>query len=371
AVPAEFIGYGCGSWYANPPKRNYGIKFETEQALLFMPASREWSLIACVWNNKDNSMLKCDSAYSLTRRVLKNIEYATCTLAVEVYINGHYHGVYTLSERILVEKRKINIISEQGILDTGYLLNYVWDGHTVFNPPISKFQVTGLKQAPTGIRGNKNDALYFIVESPGVGEIGTKHGATEKGYAGQVNFIKAQTQKLADALTSLDYAKLNEIADIPSFIDNLIVQELYKNFDYGSGGCYLYRKSGSPHGDGKFYAGPPWDFDWAINGYYDGWYLTEGKGTPCPFITYPYAIPEFRAAVIWRWKGISAKVKKFLNEFFNKYLDKPEYKYAFGKNFVHWDGKEKEQAASDWLTNTRNLRDWLINRAAWLDERWR
>jgi len=369
-IPAEFIGFGCGSWHVKPPKRNYGIKFKETQALFNSPASREWSLIAGVCHNKETSMLVTDSAFSLTRAVFRHIEYAARTLATEVYINGAYHGVYTLSERILAEKNRIDITSEHGVLDTGYLLNYAWGGHTAFHPKISKFQVTGLKQAPPGVQGKQRDALFFIIESPDANGIGVKRGATESGYAAQVDFIKAETQKFADALISLHYGKLKEIADIPSFIDNLIVQELYKNADYGSGSCYIYRKPGPPFGDGKFYAGPPWDFDWTINGDPDGWYVTAGEIYPCPFATYMYAAPGCKGAVIRRWKEVSAEVKEFLNSFFNRYLDGPEYKYIFGKNFAHWDGKGLEQAANDWATDTKNLRDWLLNRANWFDEQW-
>ena len=369
SLPAEFIGYGCGSWNADPPKRNYGIKFREKQSLFQSPRSREWSLIACVWNNKDWAMLKSDSAYVLTRKVFRNLEYAARTQAVELYINGQYHGVYTLSERVLVEKGRVNIISNHGVLDTGYLLNYVWDGHIDRIPELACFKVENFKKSPPGLRGQNTDAGNFVIESPRVDDIGKKHNATAAGYAAQVSFIEAKTQKLTGALAALDYKRLQEIADIPSFVDNLIVQELYKNADYGSGGCYLYRKPGFE--GGKFYAGPPWDFDWTVNGEPDGWFVTVGDYCPCPFATYSYAIPEFKEAVIQRWQAVSDEVKKFLKEFFGQYFDDPGYKNIFGRNFEYWDNREKEQAANSWLVDTENLRDWLLSRAEWFDEQWR
>ncbi|MCL2798224.1 MAG: CotH kinase family protein [Firmicutes bacterium] len=367
--PAEFKGRGYGSWI--PPKKSYRIKFENKQTFLGMPASRHWCLIAGVWNNKDGSLLKSDSAYTLTRTVLKNIEYATRTQPVEVYVNNLYHGVYTLSEKIRVEKNKVNIVSEHNVLDTGYLLNYVWAGHTYRTPPIAKFQARGLKQAPQGIKGCVSKAVYFVIKSPDAGDIGVKRGAYQSGFAEQVKFIQAETQKLADALVALDYEKLNKIANIPSFVDNLIIQELYKNYDYGAGGCYLYKKPCPPDGDGKFHAGPPWDFDWTVNDYYTDWFVTAGAGNPNPFATYPYAMLGFKADVIKRWKVVSPSVKAFIKKFFNYYLDNPDYPYAFGRNFVRWDNKSQAQAAKDWRSDTTYLRDWLLYRAKWLDRQWR
>ncbi|MCL2061023.1 MAG: CotH kinase family protein [Firmicutes bacterium] len=360
-LPAHFKGRGYGSWRADPPKRNYRIKFIKKLQLFDMPASRHFCLIAGVWNNKDGSMLKSDSAFSLARAVLTNMEYSVRTRPVEVYVNNGYHGVFTLSEKVRPEKHKINISCKTGDIDTGYLLNYVWFEHTERAPPESRFQAEGLKKSPRGIKGNEENAEYFIIKSP------SARGADPTEYAALVQCIKGQTQKLADALIALDYEAFSRLADVPSFVDNLILQELYKNTDYGAGGCYLYKKRGG----GKLYAGPPWDFDWAVNGGCEGFYTINGTTqNPSPFITYLYAMPKFKELVICRWQKTADKIKTFLIDFFNGYINEPSYKHLFGKNFALWDAKCPHAAASDWKKDAECLRDWLFNRADWLSGQW-
>jgi len=368
---AEFKGRGYGSWDAKPPKKNYRIKFEKKQTLLGMPASRHWCLIAGVWNNKDGSLLKSDSAFTLTRAVFNRIEYAVRTRPIEVYINNQYHGVYTLSEKVHIEKKKIDISSQHNVLDTGYLLNYVWSEHIARTPAIARFKVNRLKKAPPDFYSNKYSAVHFLIKSPNARDIGIKNRVTQEGYKQQADFIRAKMQTFADTLLMLDYNQLKETADIPSFVDNLIVQELYKNADYGAGGCYIYRKPGLPHGDGKFYAGSPWDFDLTIDGEYDDWCVTQGEKSPNPFATYMFAMPEFKMEVKRRWNDVTADVKAFLEQFFNQYLDNTNYAYLFGRNFVHWDGKSQEKAETDWRKDTIYLKDWLINRANWFDKQWK
>ena len=369
SVPAKFKGRGYGSWLAK--KKNYRIKFEQEHALLGMPKSRLWCLIAGVWNNKDWTMLKSHSAFSLSRAVFNKLKYVTQTRMVEVFVNGEYHGVYALSEKIRIEVNKIDILSQHNVLDTGYLINYVWGGHLNRSPAISRFKVEKLKKAPgNNFRGN-DKTEFFVIKSPHVKYFDIKNGIVEKEYLEQAEYIKEKTQALADTLIALDFDLLQERVNTPSFIDNLIVQELYKNFDYGKGGCYIYKTPEPPFGDGKFYAGPPWDFDWTIDNDYRGWAVTIGHGGANPFATYMYAIPEFKERVIRRWKEVSADVKEFLDSFFIEYLEKPEYEYAFGKNFTHWDRKNQKQAEADWRKSVLQLWGWLINRVKWFDEEWK
>jgi len=367
AVPAQFRGRGVGSWSAS--KKQYRIKFDDKQSVLGMPKSRHWVLVASVHGGArpDNPVLKADSAYSLTRELLTGIEYATRTAPVDVYFNGEYWGVYTWSEKVRVESNRIDIESEHNVLDTGYLMTYTWYMHVNSMPGYSKFQVDELKRKP----GGANTGNPFTIRSPDSDDVSdpAKPEVTQAGYTAQRDYIQGEVKKLAAALISGDYNRVDALADIPSFIDNIIIQELFRNTDVGDGGYYLIKKSTKQ--GGKFYSGPPWDWDWAMM-YGDGSVLEDGGGVKLnPFMTYFYAIPEIKAQTHARWKQVSADVRTFLTNFFNGYMDDPGYRQAFGRNFIRWHGSNEQNGGTNWFNSAKDMRDALLSRVTWMDNRYK
>ena len=116
---SNFKGRGNGSW--NKPKKGYKIKFDKKQALFGRETNKHWVIVPCQ-NFPDNSMLINFTAFTMGRTVFDNIEYSPYTIWTDVYINGAYYGVYDFTEHLRVAKGRVDIQSDYGVEDTGYLV---------------------------------------------------------------------------------------------------------------------------------------------------------------------------------------------------------------------------------------------------------
>ena len=368
AATAEFKGRGNGSW--GNPKSPYRIKFEKKQSLFGWLKTKHYTLISSAHNHPDPSMTVADSAFSLAREVFTGLEYAPRTQPVDVYVNGAYHGVYILSDKVRVEEGKVDIISEHGVDDTGYLLLYANTSHGAETPSFARIY-TGIMRSPAGVNGSSQVANELKINSPDPDDVADPlmPEVTQTGYVRQVTFLRGKVQSLTAAMTSLNFTQFSNLADIASFVDGYIMQEFYRNTDVGEGGYYLYKKASSE--GGKFYAGPPWDFDMTCAGGGEtGIGIGNGQHQANPFITYLYAMPEFKVLVKARWKEVSPAVKEFLTERFDGYMNNAGYQAAFARNGVRWSGKEQAAAEEDWLREAAKKKKWLLDRAAWLDSEW-
>jgi len=351
---------GNGSFRADPnARRPYRLKFDKKQSLFGWPKSKQYVLIASNHNDNDGSRLVAHSAFELTREVLTGVEYAARTQPIDLYVNGVYRGVYNLSEKVRVEEGRLEIESDHAgasqpyKTDTGYSLFYGNDFHTSLNEDSrARFTVNGV--------GNG-----FLIESPRPKDIDDPEvpEATAAGYSAQRTLIQRETTNLVNAMSAANFETFKTLADLNSFVDGYIIQELYGNTDVYSAGYYLYKKSSAQ--GGKFYTGAPWDFDATIRGSYEG--IKVGNNN-APLITRLYAIQAFRDAVKARWRVISPEVKTFLEELFNGYIDNPGYQQAFQRGAG--DSAGNQYANGNWQSTARSKRDWLLRRCTWLDGEW-
>src|SRR5690606_11459750 len=130
----------------------------------------------------DVSLAKTKTAFDIGKYILDGIEYTSSTRWVEIYVNGNYHGVYTLAEHVRVDSDRVNVDSEFGVLDTGYLVEY--DSYATGQSGIDYFTVDGFRYP-------------FTMKSPDPEDY-LDEGITEQQYRDQVNYIKAA---IDDALT--------------------------------------------------------------------------------------------------------------------------------------------------------------------------
>lgn len=364
ALTSEFKGRGHGSWTDSGPKKGYRLKFSSKQSLFGEPASRHWVLLAGA-NFYDTTLSKNASAFKMARDVFTYIGYTTSTNWVELYINGEYRGIYIVAEHVRVDKDRVNIKPEYGVLDTGYLLEYDAYGKEEGPEGIYYFSVNGYKY-PIVVKGPDPDNYK-------------DEGLTTTQFKEQVSFIKDYTTKTLEAALNKNLELFESYADINSFIDMYLLHELYKNTDTGWSSFYMYKKPGD-----KLYAGPAWDFDATAGS-------NRGDQTPYGFFVSDtilqtsdftaselyislMEIPKFREKVATRWQEVSAKVKSFVNNFLSDDFINAHC-ITFGRNFERWSeggwnyGKYNsiEEAALMWGESIRTLRQWLIDRSNWLD----
>ena len=355
-IPSQFKGRGNGSWEAS--KKGYKIKFDKKQSLFGHTANKHWVIIACA-NFDDVTMYRNYLAYSIGREVLDGIEYSTSTQLIDVYVNGEYCGVYLLCEHVRVGSGRVNIASDYGVEDTGYLVEY--DCYASGKRDVDYFTVPGLKYP-------------FTVHSPDPEEYDSEGEITEEVYMQQVAFIKDYVTQVYTSALNGDYETFSSLVDVDSFVDMYILHELFKNADTGWSSFYLYKKPG-----GKLYAGPPWDFDATTTGtrgdnssegiYVAGSVTDSSNKTSSELYISLYQTEGFRQAVFARWQQVSNQISTFIDGILNNEMYQAN-KTAMGKNFAKWKNKSQETAENDWLDDIATLKQWLLSRIDWLDGEW-
>lgn len=360
SIKSYFKGRGNGSW--EELKKGYKIKFDKKLSLFGSEKNKHWVLIACA-NFNDTTMSRNYLAYNMAREVFGNIEYTTPAYWIDVYVNGGYRGVYLLCEHVRVDNGRVDIESEYGVEDTGYLIEY--DSYATGENGVDYFRVDGLKYG-------------FTVHSPDPGEYETEEGGiTKEQFKQQIAYIKDYVTGVYQAALSGDYATFSALADTGSFIDMYILHELFKNVDTGWSSFYLYKKPG-----GKLYAGPAWDFDGTTNftevnrgdrspqGIYVAGSVRENSKYNSEIYYELYKTDGFRADVNRRWKELSPSLSAFIEERLNDEVYETN-KAAIGKNFVLWKLKSQEAAEEDWVEDVKILKQWLLDRIDWLNGEWK
>jgi len=356
---------GNGSWRNNVTERRpYRVRLDKKRVMLpGWARSRQYTLAAVMHNNDDPSRLVTYSSYNLAvSDVTSNLEFGARAYPVDFYINGTYHGVYVLTETVKVEEGRVDIESAYSgttapyNVDTGYLLFTGNSTHTEdFEDSRAYFEAGGRK---------------FLIETPDPDEINDPEypEVTGAGYNAQRTFIQSATSNLMSMLSSRNFNEFNRLADVNSWVDGYIIQELYRNVDVGAGGFYIYKKGASQ--GGKFFCGPPWDMDCTTGGSFEGIAIGENASGSASnaLLTGPYAMPQFKALVIARWKEIGGDIKGFITNAFNEFALDPLYRAAFqrGAGGSHNDG----YVSSGWLTRANEKRSWLENRCDWLTGYW-
>ena len=356
AVPAEFRGRGHGSWDSD--KRGYRIKFASRQPLLGNPPSRHWVILACV-NFGDTTLARNSIAFGLAREVFDAVEYTTSAKWADVYVNGAYRGVYLVCEHVRADSDRVDIPVEFGVADTGYLVEY--DAYAAGTEGIHYFRVPGVKYP-------------FTVKSPDPDDY-LDEGITAAQYRAQVSYIQSHVTNVYTAALSKNFAAFSQYADVDSFVDMYILHEYLKNTDTGWSSFFLYKRPGE-----KLRAGPAWDFDASAgvsrgDSSPEGIYVAGSAQLHSPE-TYSHLFvslmdtPGFKAAVVARWKVLSPRITAFAADALSDAFI-AQHSKAMGKNFVRWNYDAPGIAERNWARDTEALRQWLLQRALWLDTEWR
>ena len=217
-------GHGNSTWKTTfTQKKPYLLKLEESQALLGMGSAQKWVLLA---NACDRSMLRNFYAEYLTHNVWNKMDWNPRSEFVTLFINGKYRGLYSLSEKVEVEKNRLEFEGE------GFLAEI--DSHS--GRPYSFL-------SPTGLR--------FHIRSP---------KSTQEDYEKWA----AKIIELENRLFSSEFEEkgsYRQYLDVDSFVDWYLLAEFSKNYDskfYNSVFMhYDYKKQ-------KLFMGPSWDHDIAF-----------------------------------------------------------------------------------------------------------
>lgn len=236
-----------GKYSASLPQKPYG--FETRDSLgnnlnipLFhMPAENDWILLA---NYNDKTFMRNSLTFELFRKMG---HYAPRTQFCEVVLNTFYQGIYIFTEKIKVDKGRVDIakLNPDEIsgddLTGGYIIKV--DYYNEYNSWISSYRVANYP----------DQNVHFVYEYPAEDEI----------TPDQKTYIRDFMYQFETLLYSANYShqKISNIIDITSFMDYFILNELARNVDAYKKSSFLYKDKDSD--GGKLHMGPVWDFDWA------------------------------------------------------------------------------------------------------------
>ncbi|MDR3235390.1 MAG: CotH kinase family protein [Prevotellaceae bacterium] len=234
-------GRGYSSW--DLPKKSYNIDLKTADGsdnpspLLDMPACDEWCLQTFGF---DRSLMRIPLAMYLGQRT-KGIEWTPRTKYAELWVNDEYRGLYTLTEKILRDKNRINIEplnSSPDNLSGGYILEE--NTKTLSTLEREKQFFTGIGQVP----------------------IGFKYPKAKNVTDAQREWIMNYMREFETVLWNDDVFKdpiegYQKYIDKESFIDWTILIEHSADIDHaGNISNYLHKDK-----DRTLKMSAPWDFD--------------------------------------------------------------------------------------------------------------
>ena len=216
------------------PKKSFAVKLDKKSGVLDMKPHKRWVLLA---NWKDRTLMRNAVAFGIAKKfkeVFPNdgIEWNPSGQHVELVYNGVHVGNYYLCEQIKIDGNRLDINDPYDAEDAysgnpadyGYLLECD-DAYD------ETWKFTTANYIPFLFKDDANDDM--------------------------LNYATTFVRGIEDKLYAGNYTEAYKSMDLTSMVDFLLIQELMMNSEMKHPkSCYTYIN------DGKFYAGPIWDFDW-------------------------------------------------------------------------------------------------------------
>lgn len=347
----QIRGRGHSSWEL--AKKPYKIKFEEKMPLFGLTAAKEWVLQA---NYIDRSLMRNQLAMSMGS-LLNNMVFIPHSYMVDVFVNGEYQGVYSLTEQIEMKEGRIPGEKDSTEVDCDYLVEFGGEkeetsfGSNVFSSTLCK---------------------YVEIKTPD----------TDVLSAEQYQYIKDYFQQVDDAIMA--QSGYEEYIDIPSLIDWFILHEFSYNTDctLRRSNFFLKQKSG------KLYVAAPWDFDYAFGNMsldsnnYQEWISLGNSKTDSydeyiktNWMDYLLKDENFQKQLKARWEEVGeALYQKALDT-----IDANEKQIGLSadENFTKWNKclgvklqyeSKKTLALDTYQEQLDYLREFIKNRYAWMDK---
>jgi hypothetical protein len=337
------------------PKKNYdfdlvdgnGNKIDT--SLLGMPAENDWIFKA---EYLDNSLLVNTVTYEFSRRMGR---YAPRTRSCEIFLDGTYIGVYSLTEKVKRDNNRVDIAKLTSADPAGSALT---------GGDIIEMNINGDPAAWNSVYPPINSAT-----SPHAVEFKYVYPKADSILPVQANYIKSYVDSFENALNDVNFTNdsvgYRKWIDVGTFIDFLIVNEFSMNYDSYGRSTYMYKEKDT---DGnKLCIGPPWDYDRAmVDGPSSGW-VWENTHPYWPFPFWwskMYSDSVYRHELACRWFSLREDVLKTPR--FMAFIDSvstPLFQGPADRNFAVW----QTLGASTYTSRVQNMKVFLYQRLAWID----
>jgi hypothetical protein len=355
------------------PMKSYGIELRDnagssqDKVLFGLPKESDWVLYAPY---TDKTLMRNFLAYTMSREM--GHWSANCRF-VEVVVNGDYKGIYVFMEKIKRNAGRVNIskIAATDIsgdeITGGYIFSLDKEPDGWFSSYV----------APNSTTGNKRRFSYVFPK-------------IENMASQQKDYIKSYVDSFENALAGPQFqdpvAGVRKFADIPSFIDYFIVNEVSRNVDGYRLSSYFYKDRNSKNR--KIIAGPVWDYDLAFRNadYCDGsklsgWayqfnYVCPGDGAGLiPFWWNNFMNDTaFKSDLRCRWKQL--RTTTLSETHFNSLIDSVFnlVNEARRRHFQRWPilgqyvWPNAQPIPTTYEGEIATLKNWIASRLQWIDE---
>ena len=225
-------GRGNATWKYD--KRPYSLILPADGDLLGMGAASNWVLLANAHDETNlNNKLMLDLAAGT------GLQWTPESRWVDLYLNGTYHGLYLLTEKVEVHENRLDIDANSGNFLCRIDLNSRWN--TLRNP--------------------------FLTEGGRTVEINWPETLTASSQAAVQSIVNQMEQTILSGENIQSSSQL----DLDSWICRYLIDEISGNIDADLASSYFYIF------DGKAYAGPAWDYDMALGN-------SSRSQEPCAFL---------------------------------------------------------------------------------------
>jgi hypothetical protein len=305
-----------GRWSQRFPKKSYAVELPDDSSLLGMPAEDDWILYAAY---NDRTLIRNVLAYGTARSMGR---YAARTRFVQLRLNGRYHGVYVLMEKL-----------ELGRVRGEYLLEMTSPRQARRKDPSFR--------TPTG-----RPIVWADPERDDLDRLRARQISRRVARAERTLYRGGAWRRHLHAGAAVDY---------------LLVQELFKNQDAMEASTFMTVDRG------RLRLGPVWDFDFssgnsrrAPSRHLHGWMAAER-----PWAERLYADRGFRRQMARRWAqlrrgGLRARLLRSVDDYQRALAP------AARRDSRRWRaGGDRPRGTH--AGHTRKLRRWLDRRIAWLD----
>jgi hypothetical protein len=335
--------------------------------LLGMPAESDWALLAPF---NDKTLIREALIFQLSREIMP---WAPRTRFVELFLNGHYEGVYMVTEKIKRDKNRVDIAKLEATdlggdpLTGGYILKLDKTTGTPNEGWTSPF--------PTQPGGWQT--TLWQVEYPKLGDL----------QPVQKDYIQQWITGFESVMSGPNFAHpdngYTKYVDVPSFLDFTLINEMAKCVDAYRISTFLYKDKDS--NDPYLHAGPVWDFNIALGnaGYCtaenpEGWIIDFNQFCPGDNWVVPYWWPRmwedplYRTQLKQRWATLRAgplsdanifgkldSLTQLLNDAQVRNFERWPVLYTWQWPNVYCCGSYEEHVAF--------MRNWLKARLEWMD----
>lgn len=352
-------------------EKPYRIRFEKKQNMLGLHNGlkyRNWVLLRTYWHLCPDYM-----GFRLAETIFEGKYYSSDCMFVNLYLNGKDLGIYLLCEQNQAARDRMDVYEpEEGETRTeiGYLLemdNYPDDEHPGFGIGEKPYveDIAGRKRVVKGtyyaIKSDVQDEKQEqYIEKWLNGVYSVLYEAAANGEA--VRLDEELRPVPAENLTAFE--AVNELLDLESLADMLILEELVQNYDVGAGSFYMAIDFSADSRYKKLTFLGPWDLSWGYieppdGGFYAGTFQNhiQGMDNSNPWFVLAMKLEGFRSIVRERWKALSGS--GVLTETTQQVL----------ADIEDLAGDLGEENAGK-LTEGKKIVDYVNTRIRWLDGQW-